>query len=93
MGAGGTDVALEAADIALMADDLAKLPFAVGLSRRARAIVRQNVVISMAVVAMLIPFAAVGVVPLSLAVVLHEGSTVVVAFNALRLLRYNERFS
>ncbi|NBX35813.1 MAG: heavy metal translocating P-type ATPase [Planctomycetes bacterium] len=91
MGASGTDVALEAADIALMADDLSKLPFAVGLSRRARSIVRQNVAISMAVVAMLIPFAAVGVVPLSAAVVLHEGSTVVVAFNALRLLRYRER--
>jgi len=90
MGASGTDVALEAADIALMADDLSKLPFAVGLSRRARSIVRQNVVISMAVVAMLIPFAAMGVVPLSAAVVLHEGSTVVVAFNALRLLRYRE---
>jgi len=91
MGASGTDVALEAADIALMADDLSKLPFAVGLSRRARSIVRQNVVISMTVVAMLIPFAAAGVVPLSAAVVLHEGSTVVVAFNALRLLRYRER--
>jgi len=90
MGASGTDVALEAADIALMGDDLSKLPFAVGLSRRARSIVRQNVAISMAVVAMLIPFAAVGVVPLSAAVVLHEGSTVVVAFNALRLLRYRE---
>jgi len=90
MGASGTDVALEAADVALMADDLAKLPFAVGLSRRARSIVKQNVLISMAVVAMLIPFAAAGVVPLSLAVVLHEGSTVVVAFNALRLLRYRE---
>ncbi|MBM4009509.1 MAG: heavy metal translocating P-type ATPase, partial [Planctomycetes bacterium] len=67
MGASGTDVALEAADIALMADDLSKLPFAVGLSRRARSIVRQNVVISMTVVAMLIPFAAAGVVPLSAA--------------------------
>lgn len=90
MGASGTDVALEAADIALMADDLSKLPFAVGLSRAARRTIMQNVTISLGVVAVLIPCALFGVVPLSLAVVLHEGSTVVVAFNALRLLLYRE---
>ena len=90
MGASGTDVALEAADIALMGDDLSRLPFAVGLSRAARRIIVQNVVISLGVVAMLVPFAAFGVVPLGLAVVMHEGSTVVVAFNALRLLAYKE---
>ena len=91
MGATGTDVALEAADVALMADDLSKLPFAVGLSRRARRTIMQNVVISLGVVGMLIPFTVTGVVPLSWAVVLHEGSTVVVAFNALRLLRYRDQ--
>ncbi len=91
MGAGGTDVALEAADIALMGDDLSKLPFAVGLSRAARKVIVQNVVISLGVVALLVPFAALGVVPLGLAVVMHEGSTVVVAFNALRLLAYKDR--
>ncbi len=90
MGATGTDVALEAADVALMADDLSKLPFAVGLSRRARRTIKQNVVISLGVVGMLVPFATLGIVPLSWAVVLHEGSTVVVAFNALRLLRYRD---
>ncbi len=90
MGASGTDVALEAADVALMADDLSKLPFAVGLSRRARQTILQNVAISLGVVALLIPFALCGVVPLNWAVVLHEGSTVVVAFNALRLLLYKE---
>ncbi len=90
MGASGTDVALEAADIALMADDLSKLPFAVGLSRRARRTIMQNVTISLGVVAVLIPCALIGVVPLSWAVVLHEGSTVVVAFNALRLLLYRD---
>ena len=90
MGATGTDVALEAADVALMADDLSKLPFAVGLSRRARRTIMQNVVISLGVVGMLIPCTVTGVVPLSWAVVLHEGSTVVVAFNALRLLRYRD---
>lgn len=90
MGATGTDVALEAADVALMADDLSKLPFAVGLSRRARRTIMQNVVISLGVVGMLVPCAALGIVPLNWAVVLHEGSTVVVAFNALRLLRYRD---
>lgn len=90
MGASGTDVALEAADVALMADDLSKLPFAVGLSRAARRTIMQNVTISLGVVAMLIPLALLGMVPLSWAVVLHEGSTVVVAFNALRLLFYRE---
>lgn len=90
MGASGTDVALEAADIALMADDLSKLPFAVGLSRRTRRTIVQNVVISLGVVGMLVPLTAIGLIPLSVAVVLHEGSTVVVAFNALRLLRYRD---
>ena len=88
MGAGGTDVALEAADVALMADDLSKVGFVIGLSRAARSIVIQNVAISMGVVAVLVPLAALDVVNLAGAVVLHEGSTVVVAFNALRLLGY-----
>ncbi|MSR44235.1 MAG: heavy metal translocating P-type ATPase [Phycisphaerales bacterium] len=90
MGATGTDVALEAADIALMADDLSKLPFAVGLSRRARRTITQNVALSLGVVGVLIPCALFGFVELNWAVVLHEGSTVVVAFNALRLLLYKE---
>jgi Cd2+/Zn2+-exporting ATPase len=88
MGAGGTDVALEAADVALMADDLSKVGFVIGLSRAARRIVIQNVTISMGVVAVLVPLAALDIVNLAGAVVLHEGSTVVVAFNALRLLGY-----
>jgi len=88
MGAGGTDVALEAADVALMADDLSKVGFVIGLSRAARRIVIQNVTISMGVVSILVPLAALDIVNLAGAVVLHEGSTVVVAFNALRLLGY-----
>lgn len=91
MGASGTDVALEAADVALMADDLSKLPVAVGLSRAARRTIKQNVIISLGVVAVLAPCAALGFVPLSGAVVLHEGSTVLVAFNALRLLGYRSK--
>jgi hypothetical protein len=55
MGAGGTDVALETADIALMSDDLSKLPFAVALSRQSRAIIRQNLWIALGVIAILVP--------------------------------------
>ncbi len=88
MGKGGTDVALEAADVALMSDDLMRLPFAFGISRASRRIVLQNVLISMGMVFTLIPLAALGVVPIWLAVILHEGSTVAVVLNSLRLLGY-----
>ena len=86
MGGAGTAVALETADVALMADDLGKLPFAVGLSRASRRIIRQNLAISLGVIALLIVSSVIGVVGLSWAVILHEGSTVVVVLNALRLL-------
>ena len=88
MGSKGTDVALEAADLALMSDDLARLPFAIGLSRATRRLILQNVIISMGVVGVLIPLGILGITTVAWAVVLHEGSTVVVALNALRLLRY-----
>ena len=88
MGGAGTAVALETADVALMADDLGKLPFAVGLSRASRAIIRQNLGISLGVIGLLIVSSVIGAVDLSGAVVLHEGSTIVVVMNALRLLRY-----
>lgn len=88
MGKSGTDVALEAADVALMSDDLMRLPFAVGISRASRAIVRQNVTISMGMVFILIPLAVAGAIPVWLAVIMHEGSTVAVVLNSLRLLGY-----
>lgn len=91
MGAGGTDVALETADVALMADDLSKLPFAIGLSRRVRRTIAQNFAISLGVIAALVPFAALGIAPIWVAVLLHEGSTVVVVLNALRLLGHREQ--
>jgi Zn2+/Cd2+-exporting ATPase len=90
MGGAGTAVALETADVALMADDLGRLPFAVGLSRQARAIIRQNLFIALAVIAFLIIATVTGFVGLGLAVAVHEGSTLVVIANALRLLRYQE---
>lgn len=90
MGAAGSDVALETADIALMADDLAHLPFAVGLSRRTRSVIRQNVFISLGVVAILVPATILGL-GIGPAVIAHEGSTLVVVFNALRLLAYRSK--
>ena len=88
MGAGGTDVALETADIALMADDLSKLPFAVALSRQARRIIKQNLIVSLGMIVLLIPATLFGFAGISIAIVFHEGSTLVVVANALRLLRF-----
>ena len=88
MGGAGTAVALETADVALMADDLGRLPFAVGLSRRARGIIRQNLYISLGVIALLILATTTGVFGIGPAVFVHEGSTLVVIANALRLLAY-----
>jgi len=90
MGGAGTAVALETADVALMADDLSKLPFAVGLSRASRRIIQQNLVISLGIIGLLILSSVIGVVQLSGAVILHEGSTIIVVLNAIRLLRYKE---
>lgn len=90
MGAAGSDVALETADIALMGDKLSLLPFAIGLSRKAKGIIKQNLVISLGVVAILIPLTIAGVASIGPAVVAHEGSTLVVVFNALRLLAYKK---
>jgi Cd2+/Zn2+-exporting ATPase len=88
MGAAGSDVALETADVALMADNLNHLPFAVGLSRKTRGIIRQNLWISLGMVALLVPATVLGL-GIGPAVALHEGSTLIVVINALRLLAYS----
>jgi Cd2+/Zn2+-exporting ATPase len=90
MGAAGSDVALETADVALMADDLRNLPFAVGLSRHTRSVIRQNVFVSLGIVAVLVPATIMGL-GIGAAVAVHEGSTLLVVFNALRLLAYKGR--
>lgn len=90
MGAGGSDVALETADIALMADDLSALPFAVGLSRAAGRVIQQNLWASLGMVAFLIPATVLGFAGIGVAVALHEGSTLLVVANALRLLAYQD---
>lgn len=87
MGAAGSDVALETADVALLADKISVLPFAIGLSRKTKSIIKQNLWISLGMVAILVPATILGL-SMGLAVVGHEGSTVVVVFNALRLLGY-----
>jgi Cd2+/Zn2+-exporting ATPase len=89
MGAAGSDVALETADVALMADELSHLPFAVGLSRQTSRIIRQNLWYSLGMVAILVPATIFGL-RIGFAVLLHEGSTLVVVFNALRLLVYKK---
>lgn len=91
MGRAGTDVALEAADVVLMSDELLRLPDAIALGRATRAMIRQNVIFAMGVVFALIPLTVLGIVPLWLAVICHEGSTVIVALNGLRLLRWKTR--
>lgn len=91
MGAAGSDVALETADIALMGDKLNLLPFAIGLSRKSKGIIKQNLVISLGVVAVLVPLTILGITTIGPAVIAHEGSTLVVVFNALRLLAYKKR--
>lgn len=89
MGAAGSDVALETADVALMADDLNHLPFAIGLSRMTNRIIKQNLWISLGMVAFLVPATIAGL-RMGPAVALHEGSTLVVVLNALRLLAFRK---
>jgi Zn2+/Cd2+-exporting ATPase len=86
MGARGSDAALEQADVVLMHDRLENFLAAFRLSQRARLIIRQNLVISLGTVVVLVSFALLGKIPLTIGVVGHEGSTVVVVMNSLRLL-------
>jgi Cd2+/Zn2+-exporting ATPase len=89
MGGAGTDVALETADVVLMADDLSKLPYAIALSRRTRRTIIQNLTFALCVIVVLVTSALTIGIPLPLGVVGHEGSTIIVVLNGLRLLRVN----
>jgi Cd2+/Zn2+-exporting ATPase len=86
MGARGSDAALEQADVVLMHDRLENFLAAFRLSQRARRIIRQNLVVSLGTVAVLVAFALMGKIPLPVGVIGHEGSTVIVVMNSLRLL-------
>jgi Cd2+/Zn2+-exporting ATPase len=87
MGAAGTDVALETADVALMADDLDKLVYALRLARRHERVVRQNLALSVIVITVLVVGAVLGQLTLPLAVIGHEMSEFVVIASGLRMLR------
>jgi Cd2+/Zn2+-exporting ATPase len=87
MGAAGSDVALETADVVLMSDDLTRLPYALELSRKTRRIIRQNLGFALTVIVILVIGTLFGITSLPMGVVGHEGSTIVVVMNGLRLLR------
>jgi Zn2+/Cd2+-exporting ATPase len=87
MGAAGTDVALETADVALMQDDLPKLAEAIGLSRAADGIIKQNVAVSIAIKGLFVLLAPFGLVALWLAVLADMGTSIAVTLNGLRLFR------
>lgn len=87
MGAAGSAVALETADVALMSDDLGRVPFLIKLSRASSNIIRQNLIASLVIVAFLIPASLLGM-EMGPVVFIHEGSSLLVVFNALRLLRF-----
>jgi Cd2+/Zn2+-exporting ATPase len=86
MGGAGTDVALETADVVLMGDDLTRLPFALDLGRRTRRVLIANLTFAVGIIVVMIAFILTVGLPLPLAVVGHEGSTVLVSLNGLRLL-------
>jgi len=88
MGGAGTDVALDTADVVLMGDDLSKIPYVLGLGRRTRRTLTINLAIAFGAIALMVGTILLRGIPLPLAVVGHEGSTVLVSLNGLRLLGF-----
>jgi Cd2+/Zn2+-exporting ATPase len=91
MGAAGTDVALETADVVLMADDLSNIPYLIALSRQTRKTLIINLGVAMAAIGVMILAIFSANMPLPLAVIGHEGGTVLVSLNGLRLLLYKRQ--
>ncbi|MHB0856177.1 MAG: heavy metal translocating P-type ATPase [Anaerolineae bacterium] len=91
MGAAGTDSALETADVALMADDLSRLPYAIRLSRRTLGIVRTNIVFALALKALFLILAVSGLATLWMAVLADTGASLLVTLNGMRMLRFERR--
>lgn len=87
MGAAGTDVAMETGDLALMSDDLSKIPYALQLSKRSVVNIKQNIAAALVIVAFLVPAALSGLIDLVPGLLINEASMLVVIANALRLLR------
>lgn len=90
MGAAGTDTALETADVALMDDDLRKIPHFIRLSTQAAAILKQNITIALSIKAVFLILALMGIATLWMAVFADMGASLIVVFNGLRLLRGNQ---
>jgi len=90
MGGAGTDVALETADVVLMGDDIGKIPYVLGLGRRTRRTLKINLAIAFGAIGLMVGTILLRGIPLPLAVVGHEGSTVLVSLNGLRLLGFRE---
>ncbi|HEY4557028.1 MAG TPA: HAD-IC family P-type ATPase, partial [Enteractinococcus sp.] len=91
MGAAGSAVAVETADVALMGDNLLKLPESISLAKRTVGVMRQNIVIALATVVALLLGVFAGGVTMSLGMLVHEGSVLVVILNAMRLLRNDKQ--
>ncbi len=87
MGGAGSDVALETADVVLVSDDLTKLPYAIVLGRRVKRIVKQNIAFALTVIVLLVIANFFEAITLPVGVIGHEGSTVLVVLNGLRMLR------
>ena len=87
MGTAGTDAAIEAADAALMADDLNKVNYALNLGKRVRTISRQNIIFSLLILAVLIPSALIGIMTVAMAVFFHEASELLAVANGLRVAK------
>jgi Cd2+/Zn2+-exporting ATPase len=90
MGAAGSDVAINSASIALMSNDLRRLPFLVRLSRRTRGVINQNLFFGILFIILGISASAVGWLPPIVAAFLHFGGSVLVVFNSARLVRFGE---
>lgn len=87
MGTGGTDAAIEAADAALMGDDLEKVLYAIELGKKARKVSNQNIFFSLTLLTILIPSALLGLMTVAIAVVIHESSELLAVANGLRLTK------
>ena len=86
MGSRGSDAALEQSDVVLMQDRIERFVDAYRLSVAAKKVIRQNIVVALGTVVVMVGATMMGVLPLSLGVLAHEGSTIIVCFNSLRLL-------
>jgi len=87
MGAVGTDVAIETADIALMTDELKKVPMVIRLSRKALRVIKQNLAFAIVFNTVLVFLSAQGLMTMILGAILHQASSLLVILNSMRLLR------